>query len=208
MLSRMWIKNSWVKLRLRPPGHHPPVRNVLQHHGATRVLACLHFFNINSIFLRSSLRSVALRRSGFLSLILTSRFYLRIRNNRRSRILRLALLLQARQSRGERGVAESRSTRQPPLLEATLEGREKQYQNLKNLNGYPRNRLESSGPWRNWVWRRSFHPDSLEDQQAEETEAYRLENEAPSNYLIDSMEARSRSNNANRMRRGKGQDRS
>lgn len=93
--------------------------------------------------------------------------YLRIRNNRRSRILRLALLLQARQSRGERGVAESRSTRQPPLLEATLEGREKQYQNLKNLNGYPRNRLESSGPWRNWVWRRSFHPDSLEDQQAE-----------------------------------------
>lgn len=134
--------------------------------------------------------------------------YLRIRNNRRSRILRLPLLLQARQSRGERGVAESRSTRQPPLLEATLEGREKQYQNLKNLNGYPRNRLESSGPWRNWVWRRSFHPDSLEDQQAEETEAYRLENEAPSNYLIDSTEARSRSNNANRMRRGMGQDRS
>ena len=41
-----------------------------------------------------------------------------------------------------------------------------------------------------------------------ETEAYRLENEAPSNYLIDSMEARSRSNNANRMRRGMGQDRS
>ena len=167
MLSRMWIKNSWVKLRLRRPGRHPPVRNVLQHHGATRVLACLHFFNINSIFLRSSLRSVTLRRSGFLSLSPAARLYLRIRNNRRSRILRLALLLQARQSRGERGVAESRSTRQPPLLEATLEGREKQYQNLKNLNGYPRNRLECSGPWRNWVWRRSFHPDSLDCQQTE-----------------------------------------
>lgn len=135
---------------------HPPVRNVLQHNGSACVLACLHFFNINSIFLRSALRSVTIRRSGFLPSIQPTVAYL-------VGVLRLALLFHAKQSSGgERGVAESRSTHEPMAsANATQEYREKQYQNLKNLTGYPRNRLESSGPKRNWVWRRSLHPNSL-----------------------------------------------
>ena len=94
------------KTSRQPRAPRPPVRNILQHDRSTRVLACFHFFNINSIFLRSPLRSVALHRGGLLpSQALVAPYP--------SSVLRLALLFHAEQSGGgERGVAESRSTRE------------------------------------------------------------------------------------------------